>query len=175
MVLGAALTAVASLNDLYTSGHEGPAPFATQTVSLWGAKSDAVGDPDVTTVMNAGVPVLLAAAVMVVAAVLTLVPAPRTIGTARTTTMIAAGGLVGLVLAFVVGVLHEEELMSSAYDMPGHTYRMSYLPGLYLLAAGGLVGLIGAVLVQRRQPTDDDHTPPSGTAVPAEAGEHQRD
>jgi len=75
----------------------------------------------------------------------------------------------------VVGMLHEEELMTSVYEIPGHAYRMTYLPGLYLLVAGAVIGLIGATLAQRRQPVHDDDTPPFGIALPIEAGEHQRD
>ncbi len=191
VVLGGTLTAASCFTDLYTTYQQGPVAFRNW-ISLWGTRTDRPVGPEVDTVLNAGVPVVIAAALMVVAAVLVLSPRlPKVSRTARVTAVVAAGALAGIVLAFVVGVLQEEEFMGSLYGTPGHEYRTTYLPGLYLLVAGALAGLVGAMLTQwPHQPrpvgepgreavvvhrfTDDD-TPPFGIAVPVETGEHRRD
>jgi hypothetical protein len=191
VVLGGALTAISCFADLYTTYEHGPVPSSRSTISLWGGESGLRGIPEVNTVVNTGVPVVVATALMVVAAVLTVPRLPRINGIARVTTMVAAGALAGIVLAFVVGALHEEELMSPRYGIPGYEFQVTYLPGLYLLVAGALAGLVGAVLAQRPQqprPVDepegeavvvhqltDDDTPPFGIAVSAQTEEQRRD
>jgi uncharacterized membrane protein YedE/YeeE len=179
VLLGGVLTGVGCALDVFATRYEGPQETSNSFDSLWGTTTDAPGYPDFDITMAAGLPVVLAAVVMVLAAVCTLA-GERIAGVARVVTMVGAGALFGVVLVFVVEVLYRNALLAGLELPPEYRYEQTVLPGLYLLVAGALVGLAGAVLVQRSQPavevpvadddtSADDDTPPFGIAVPVES------
>lgn len=181
VLLGGVLVGVSCFEDMYAGAFKG-APGLRDVTSLWGMKTGVPGYPDPDVVAMAGVPVVFAAAMMVVAVALTLL-GEKVARVARVVTLVAAGLLVGTVLLFVVEAIRQKQV-NNFLNPPEQRYLMTYLPGLYLLVAGAVAGLVGAVLVQREGPVeeeeepdevvvhqfmDDDDTPPFGIAMPLEA------
>ncbi|KOV81509.1 hypothetical protein [Nocardia sp. NRRL S-836] len=181
VLLGGVLTAVSCSLDMYVTRYSGTSPGLSVFFSLWGVTSDAPGYPATRTTMSAALPVLLAAGVMVLAAVCALA-GEKIARTARIVTVVGAGALFGVVLAFVVEVRYWDAVLAKVEHDPQSSYEQTSLPGLYLLAAGALVGLAGAVLAHRSRPPDvgpaagrtgnaepagnaDDATPPFGIPV----------
>jgi len=180
LVLGAGLALAGTLQDAYRTvlrGYGGP--DETLTTTLW-----VVAEPTGLNLVGPfhafGSLVIVIAAVMVAAAVLTL--RNRTASVARVVAMAAAGVLAGLVLAYWQRALEQRAIMSSWPDPNGQSSTLEVLGGMYLLAAGAVAGLVGAALAQgKRQPREEqedeeevvvhqldsaDDTPPFGIAVP---------
>ncbi|ANZ38786.1 hypothetical protein BBK82_24705 [Lentzea guizhouensis] len=177
MLLGGLLAVVSSLLDMRVAVHDDRDFDRRYVTTLFGTKSEASGLPYVEGLYNQGFAVLLTVAVMVVAAVL----AGRGVRAARVATLAAASVFAGVVVAFVVSALHEEELIKAYAALSSFRYEVTYLPGTYLLVLAAVVGLVGAVLVHRAparhpaaQPEEavvvhqftDDDTPPFGIAMP---------
>ena len=192
LVLGAGLAAVGSFEDTYQTfypGYGGPGGPGEQTLStnLWIVTTSPSIEPPQDAYNAAGLPVIITAVLMVVAAVF-LVKRRRSF--AAPAAMGAAGALAGIALLYVLQVRREKEVMDSwPVAEGGQKPELSLLGGTYLLVAAALVGLVGAALAQRRQQPDepeaevdekavvvhqldaDDDTPPFGIAV---LGEEQQ-
>lgn len=187
LVLGAGLAAVGSFTDTYRTYYPGySGPGQVMTTSLWIIREEPpTATPPLKVYSAAGWPVILAAALVVVAAVLVVRGRAATIGRPLATG--AAGALAGIVLTYVLQVLRDKELMDSWPG--GQNPQLDLLGGTYLLVAAAVIGLVGAVLVQREQQAlpqeeedeqavvvhqlgSDDDTPPFGIAV---LGEEQQE
>lgn len=190
LVLGAGLAAVASFSETYRTFYPGfGGPEQTFTTTLWVVVAEPpTGGPD-SAYNAAGWPVLLAAVVMVVAAVLLV--RERTAFVGAPVAMGVAGVLAGVVLLYVLQVRRERAVMESWPVQDSERPELSFLGGTYLLVGAAVVGLAGAVLAQRRRPVvqvveqdeeavvvhqlgSDDDTPPFGIAILGEQ-EQQRE
>ncbi len=185
LVLGAGLAVVGSFEDTYrTVYHSGFGPDQTFTTTLWIVSSDPADGPERPAYYAVGWPVIGAAVVMVVAAVLTL--RHRTAPIGKAVALAAAGVLAGVVLTYWFQVRHEEEIISAWPGQGGPQAVLSVLAGTYLLIAGAAAGLVGAALAQRKQEPQqpevedgvvvhqldsDDDTPPFGIAMPEQEQE----
>lgn len=143
VVLGGMFAVISSYQDMYVFTHNVYTETWTFTTSLWGWRSNLPGDLYLEPVAGQAWPVLIFAGLMVAAAVLTL----RGWAAARVGLLAAAGGFCGVVAAFVVGGIHENEL--AGFREPDTTKTITYLPGFYLLIAAAILGMVGAVLAQR--------------------------
>ena len=186
LLVGAGLATVASFQDTYGTVYPGfGGPEQKMTTTLWIVVRDpAFGEPPQDAYNAGGLPVIIAAALMVVAAVLLVRKRTSFVGTPAA--MGAAGALAGIVLMYVLQVWREKELMAGMVLPDGQTAVLSFLGGTYVLVAAAVIGLVGAVLAQRGQPPeeaeeevdeeavvvhqldDGDDTPPFGLAIPAE-------
>lgn len=191
MVLGPALAVVGSFQDTYRTIYRGTTPAQTYTTSLWFVTSESGETLDGAreAYYAAGVPVLIAAALLVVAAVLTLRDG-RTALIGRPLALVAAGALAGIVFSYVLQLLREEKLMNQLSVEGGLSVELTLLDGTYLLIAGTLSGLTGAALAQRKPKEkpheekeavvvhqlgdDDDDTPPFGIEIPGEEQQETR-
>ncbi len=180
VVLGGVLAGVGSTLDMFSEAQFTTGASYADVGSLWGLRSTPQAGPDLDTALEEGLPIVVAAALMVVAALLTL-RRGRTAAVARPAVLVAGGVFAGLVLTFVAGVVRRGEVARSLSEAatPVWRYEQDLLPGFHLLAAAAVVGLTGAVLAQRprdvvaepereavvvHRMTDDD-TPPFGIAV----------
>ncbi|HUQ61012.1 hypothetical protein [Lentzea sp.] len=168
LLLAAVSVVVGSFQDTYGLVFQGGGLYQSVFTSLWGVTSgtpEADGQ-DTAVHYAAGMPVVVCAALLVVAAVLAFR------GRGRALALVAAGALAGIVFYYVTQVLHEEELRASWPGGP-EAFEFHFYAGTYLLAAGAVIGLAGAVLAQRKQPESDeavvvhqlgadDDTPPFG-------------
>lgn len=185
LVLGAGLAVVGSFEDTYrTVYHNGSGPDQTFTTTMWIVSSDPPDGPQSPAYYAVGWPLIAAAVVMVVAAVLTL--RHRTAPIGKAVALGAAGVLAGVVLTYWFQVRHEEEIISTWPAQGGPQAVLSVLAGMYLLIAGAMTGLVGAGLAQRKQEPqqaeeddvvvvhqldNDDDTPPFGIAMPEQEQE----
>lgn len=179
LVLGAGLAAVGSFSDTYRTIYPGfGGPDQTLTTTLWVVTTEPQAGTPPDAYLATGWPVIIAAGCMVVAAVLAMRPRTSFIGTPAA--MGAAGALAGIVLAYVIQVRREKEIMASWPADSGKSPVLTFLGGTYLLVVAAIVGLVGAALVQRKQQREleseetavvvhqfggDDDTPPFGIAV----------
>jgi hypothetical protein len=152
VLLGGVLAGVSSLQDMYVAVYNTPPRQGLSYVtSLFGTTS--AGQLSTNGLFTEGFAVLLTAGTMVVAVVLTLRPG-RVAGPARVATLAAASVFAGVVVAWVVRVLHETELIRAYGVASSSTYDVTYLPGAHLLGLAAVVGVVGAVLVQRPRPVE---------------------
>ncbi|ANZ38788.1 hypothetical protein BBK82_24715 [Lentzea guizhouensis] len=186
LVLGGVLAAVSTQLSTYTVLHRAQEVFAFGG-TLWRTSAAPTTGRDLNPLLSVGTWVVITVVVMVVAGLLAL-RRDRVAPTARVVVLVAAAAFLGVVTAYAVGVLREEEMIN-AYEQASsvpYVYRLD--PGLYLLFAAAVVGLAGAVLAQRPRPAVaepdedavvvhqlvDDDTPPFGIAMPV-AEEPRRD
>ncbi|MFS8096077.1 hypothetical protein LFM09_02965 [Lentzea alba] len=190
VLVGAGVAILASFLDAYSTTSEYPGMKRTFTSSLWIVTSEPpLGSTDAgnDTYYAAGWPVVITALVMVIGVVLTLRKPAALVG--RPLTLVAAGGLAGVVLFYITQLLHEEALIS---DWPvDQQYEMVFQVGVYLLIAAAVAGLAGAVLLQQQQQEQpeeeededevvvhqldaDDDTPPFGIAIPNDEQQEAR-
>lgn len=153
VVLGGVLAAVGSAQDMFRAGQASRGDEMAYVRSLWGVRAPGTDFVDVQTAMNAGVAVVFTAVLMVVAVAFTL-RRGKVGRNGRVATLATVSVFVGVVLAYVVGVVREEETVRSIEGQTLSTYAVSYLPGWYLLVASAVVALIGAVLAQRTEPVE---------------------
>ncbi|MET9633903.1 hypothetical protein ABZX92_41265 [Lentzea sp. NPDC006480] len=183
-VLGAGLAFAGSLEATYrtTYRYDGRVPDQVMTSTLWFVTSEPLDGPEREAFYAMGWPLVVAAVLMVVAAVLTL--RGRTAFVGRVAAMGAAGALGGIVLAYWLQIRHEIEITSNWPAQGGPMAVVDVLAGMYVLIAGAVVGLVGAALAQRKQEgrqeeepeedvvvhqlVSDDDTPPFGIAIPDE-------
>ncbi|MEV6242810.1 hypothetical protein [Lentzea sp. NPDC051838] len=183
LVLGAGLAFVGSFEATYRTSYRYArivvANEQTYTSTLWIVMSEPKDGPDRDAYQAMGWPLVIAAGLMVVAAVLVLRRQTAFVG--RPAAMAAAGALGGIVLAYWLQIRHEAEVMSAWPAEGGPKVEFDLLHGLYLMAAGAIIGLVGAALLQRKQEPpqeeeseeevvvhqldSDDDTPPFGIAV----------
>jgi len=182
VVLGGVLAGVCGFQPMYVVTQTVSRETWTFTTSLWGTRTYASTEVYVESLMSDAVPVLLTAVLMVVAAVLTLRDG-KVARAARVGVIGAAGAFAGIVLAFVIVAIQQEE-RANGYDFGGQTtIELTYLPGIYLLSAAAIIAIVGAALAQRPRPVAqpepdeeavvvhqfmDDDTPPFGIAMPHE-------
>lgn len=168
LLLAAVSVAVGSFQDTYGLVFRGGQLYPSVSTSLWGVTSGTpeADRPDTAVHYAAGMPVVICAVLLVVAAVLAFR------GRGRALALVVAGALAGIVFYYVIQVLHEEELRASWPGGAG-AFEFYFGAGTYLLAAGAVIGLAGAALAQRKQPQPeeavvvhqldaDDDTPPFG-------------
>ena len=181
VLVGAGLAVLGSFQDTYSMSYDpGPEPFTT---TLWNVTSERPVNVSTEAYYANGYPMIVAVALMVAAVVL-LARGGKAATIARPVVLTAAGGLAGIVLTYVVQLLHEEKAINSLQaDGLDYTYTVTFLAGTYLLVAGAVIGLVGAALAQQRQPQpeeaadeedeevvvhqlgSDDDTPPFGIAI----------
>ncbi|MEU7478087.1 hypothetical protein AB0A63_19030 [Lentzea sp. NPDC042327] len=169
VVLGGALAGAGATRDVFVETEVSQQIVITSTTSLWGTRSSAPSPLPDGGVFSEGLPIVVAAVLMVVAVVCTLREG-RTAAVARPAVLVAAGVFAGLVLTFAVGVLRRAELANALIASSPWHYEQHLLPGFPLLVAAAVAGLAGAVLAQRPAPEPeplgaDDDTPPFGIAV----------
>ena len=186
LVLGAGLAVVGSFEDTYrTVYHSGFGPDQTFTTTMWIVSSDPADGPRRPAYYAVGWPLIGAAVVMVVAAVLTL--RHRTVQIGKAVALAAAGVLAGVVLTYWFQVRHEEEIINTWPAQGGPQAGLNVLEGMYLLLAGAMTCLVGAALTQRKQEPpqpeedddevvvhqldSDDDTPPFGIVMPEQEQE----
>ena len=179
LILGAALAVVGSFEDTYRTIYRGFGPDQSMTTSLWIVTLDPPqGDPR--DAYNAlGWPVVIAAALMVVGAVLTT--RPRTAFVGKPVAMGGAGALAGIVFTYLLQVQREATTVSEWPVENGRSNVLDILGGMYVIGAAAITGLVGAGLAQRKQEQveegdeeevvvhqlgNDDDTPPFGIAIP---------
>lgn len=182
LVLGAGLAAVGGFQNTYRTVYPGfGGRDQTLTTTLWVVTEDPATSVSQEAYNAAGWPVTIAAVLMVVAAVLVL--RERTSFAGKSAAMGAAGALAGIVFAYVLQVLHQQEIMASWPGEDGRAPALNFLGGTYLLVTAAAIGLVGAALAQSRQQAEtgeedeeavvvhqlgnDDDTPPFGLAIPA--------
>jgi len=174
LLAGAVLTATGSTGSLYETTRIDSGYRSGYRMTLWGGEyttpegATEVGDVPILF----GVPAVVAAVLLVVAAVLVLatrrLPAGVALG-ARVGAVVAAGLLVGAV--WTVGQMVRAATEES--DPVGGTLVATAGTGMWLLIAAAVVAVAGALLVQQRpevpayQPLDDDDTdtPPMGVRI----------
>ena len=181
VLVGAGLAVLGSFQDTYSTAYDpGPEAFTT---TLWIVTSNMPVNASTEAHYASGYPMIVAVALMVAAVVL-LARGGKAATIARPVVLTAAGGLAGIVLTYVVQLLHEEKAINSLQaDGLDYTYVLTFRAGTYMLVAGAVIGLVGAALVQQRQPQpeeaddeedeevvvhqldSDDDTPPFGIAI----------
>lgn len=183
LALGAVLSVVASLQEVFSTVYEGLGADLTVTTTLWITTSDPQNGPvEQPALFAAGWPVVVSAIVMAVSVALMVRESTAFVG--RPLAVGGAGALAGVVFLFVVQVKGLEEIVASQQQSGSRSDEMHYLGGFYLLVAAAFIGLAGAVLAQRRSPEpvaedddegdevvvhqlgSDDDTPPFGLAIP---------
>jgi hypothetical protein len=188
LMLGAGLAVVGSFQDVYQTVYRDLPPERTMTTTLWIVRSVPPDGPDRDAYYPFGLPVLIAAVLLVVAAVLAL--RERTGHVAKPVAAGAAGALAAFVFAYWLLVRREEESISDWPINDSQKPVLEVLGGMYLLVAAAVIGLAGATLVQwrqREQPEpleedevvvhqldSDDDTPPFGIAIPDEQQQEAR-
>ncbi len=180
LVLAGVLAGISNLLPMYTAMHTSPVEAFAFNGSLWEPTSAVPpSELDVNPLLNVGALVLFTAVVTVAAGLLAL-RRDRIAPPARVVALGAAAAFLGVVVAYTVSVLRDEEMMK-AFDggaLPSNEYHFN--SGFYLLVVAAVLGLAGAVLVQRPRPAVpepdeeavvvhrmmDDDTPPFGIAIP---------
>ncbi|MGW6449066.1 hypothetical protein [Lentzea sp. NPDC055074] len=183
LALGAVLSVVASLQDVFSTIYKGFGTDLISTSTLWVTNtepSEAGIGPSA--LFAAGWPVVLSAILMAVAVVFLLREQTASVG--RPLAMGAAGMLAGVVLLFTVEVWELKEIIESQSSNGSTKDEVHFLGGFFLLVIATVAGLAGAVLAQRRsteplveeddegdgvvvhQLDGDDDTPPFGLAIP---------
>ncbi|SMD16965.1 hypothetical protein [Lentzea albidocapillata] len=183
LALGAVLSVVASLQDVFSTVYKGFGSDLTVTWTLWAIRSaPQEGVAGQSALFAAGWPVVVSAVVMAVAVV--FVVRERTAFVGRPLAMGGAGLLAGVVLLYVVQVWELERGINAQPQSGAGKDELLYNGGFYLLMVAAVAALVGAVLVQRRSPEpvaedddegeevvvhqldSDDDTPPFGLAIP---------
>lgn len=184
LALGAVLSVVASLQDVFSTVYKGFGSDLISTSTLWTTRTE----PDTTglgpsALFAAGWPVVLSAIGMAVAVVFLLREQTASVG--RPLAMGTAGMLAGVVLLLTVELWDLEEILESQETNGPGSDEMLFHGGFSLLVIATVAGLAGAVLAQRRGPEPlveeddgeedgvvvhqlggDDDTPPFGLAIP---------
>ncbi|MFD9705743.1 hypothetical protein [Lentzea sp. NPDC059081] len=172
LVLAAVTVVVGSFRTTYEMIFHGYGPDRSVATTLWVVQSDTpvTGQDDEVAYYAAGTPVVLSAALLVLAAVLLFRDKGRALA------LTGAGALAGIVVYYVTQVLHERTIRES-WPGGGESFEYTFRAGTYLLVAGAVAGLVGAVLAQQRKPREhleeeaavvvhqldaDDDTPPFG-------------
>ena len=174
LLAGAVLTAMGSTGSLYETTRINSGYRSGYRLTLWAGEfvspDGATASGDVRILF--GVPVVVAAVLLVVAGVLVLASPRlpvRVALAARVGAVVAAGLLVGAV--WTVGQMVRAATEES--DPVGGTLVATAGTGMWLLIAAAVVAVAGALLVQQRpevpvyQPLDDDDTdtPPMGVRI----------
>ncbi|MEU7478089.1 hypothetical protein AB0A63_19040 [Lentzea sp. NPDC042327] len=177
LVLCGVLVGVGNQLPMYTAMHTSPVDSFAFSGSLWEGSVPLPDGHEISPLLNVGAPVLFTAALTVVAGLLAL-RRGRGVQPARVVALAAAAAFLGVVVAYGVGVLREEEMNNAFEAATGFAYHFD--SGFHLLVLAAAAGLVGAVLAQRPRPrteppaddavvvhqfTDDD-TPPFGIAFP---------
>ena len=179
LVLAGVLAGVGNLLPMYTAMHTSPVEAFAFSGGLW--EHAVVTSPTgggVNPLLNVGAPVLFTAVVTVVAGLLAL-RRDRVAPPARVVALGAASAFLGVVLAYTVSVLRDEEMINAFDAGLSPSFDFHFNTGLYLLALAAVLGLAGAVLAQRPRPAlpepdenavvvhqvMDDDTPPFGIAI----------
>ncbi|GAB2815480.1 hypothetical protein [Lentzea nigeriaca] len=180
LILGAALAVVGSFEDTYRTIYRGFGPDQSMTTTLWIVTLDPPqGDPR-DAYQALGWPVVIAAVLMVVGAVLTTRQRVAFVG--KPVAMGGAGALAGIVFTYLLQVQREAKTISEWPVENGRSNVLDILGGMYVIGAAAIIGLVGAGLAQRRQQEpveeadeeevvvhqlgNDDDTPPFGIAIP---------
>ncbi|MDX3663425.1 hypothetical protein PV646_39575 [Streptomyces sp. ID05-26A] len=183
LALGAVLSVVASLQDVFSTIYKGFGSNLISTSTLWVTSTEpAEAGIGPSALFAAGWPVVLSAIVMAVAVVFLLREQTASVG--RPLAMGAAGMLAGVVLLFTVEVWELREIIESQAANGPEKDEVRFHGGFYLLMIATAAGLVGAALAQRRNPEPlveeddegdgvvvhqldgDDDTPPFGLAIP---------
>ncbi|GGU57450.1 hypothetical protein [Lentzea flava] len=180
LVLGAALAVAGSFEGTYRTVYRGFGFDQSMTTTLWIVTTEPPQGGPRDAYHALGWPVVVAAVLMVVGAVLTM--RERTTFVGRPVAMGAAGALAGIMFSYLLQVRREERVLSELLVKNGGSNTLDVLGGAYLLGAAAIIGLVGAVLAQQRrqrkqaveaeeekvvvhQLANDDDTPPFGIAV----------
>ena len=182
VVLGGVLAAISTQLSMYTVLHRAQEVFAFGG-TLWRSSTGPLAERELNPMMDVGTWIVITVAVLVVAGLLAL-RRDRVAPPARVVALVAGAAFPGIVTAYAVGVLREEEMINAYEQVSSMPYVYRFDAGLYLLFAAAVLGLAGAVLAQRPRPAVpepdedavvvhqfvDDDTPPFGIAMPV-AGE----
>ncbi|MCX2952041.1 hypothetical protein [Lentzea sp. NEAU-D7] len=183
LALGAVLSVVASLEEVFSTVYKGFGSDLTVTWTLWATRSDSQDGPvGQSALFAAGWPVVVSAIVLGVAVAFLVREQTAFVG--RPLAMGGAGLLAGVVLLYVVQVWELRSVLATQPQAGSSKDELRYHGGFYLLMIATVVGLAGAVLAQRRGPEPvaqddgeeegvvvhqldgDDDTPPFGLAIP---------
>jgi hypothetical protein len=183
LALGAVLSVVASLEEVFSTVYKGFGSDLIVTWTLWATESNPQDGPaGQSALFAAGWPVVVSAIVMAVAVAFGV--RERTAFVGRPLAMGGAGLLAGVVLLYVVQVWELRRLINAQPQAGSSKDELRYHGGFYLLVVAAVIGLVGAVLAQRRGPEPvaqdddeqegvvvhqldgDDDTPPFGLAIP---------